>query len=151
MVDISKLREGLKCCIKLQKGEPVSCEVCPYNGGRMTCETMLTILEDAAEAVEIAKAHMPRTLTLKELRQLPRTEMEAVPVLMETRHLNGRVCQNYFTWQGSDFTIKCYLYEESRIKGALYTKDTYGKNWRVWTAMPTEEQHEAVKWEDDDD
>lgn len=51
MTDLEKLRKGLECCIKLQHGEPVSCEVCPYNGGRMTCETMTAILEDAAEAV----------------------------------------------------------------------------------------------------
>lgn len=58
MTDINKLREGLRCCIKLQKGEPVSCEVCPYNGGRMTCETMLTILEDAEKAVEYQHEHI---------------------------------------------------------------------------------------------
>jgi hypothetical protein len=29
-----------------------------------------------------------------------------------------------------------------------FDQNTYGKSWRCWSSKPTEEQREAVKWED---
>lgn len=41
------------------------------------------------------------------------------------------------------FPHKAYLY-----LGEIIDCDDYGRNYRCWTSRPTDEQREAVKWDD---
>ena len=93
------------------------------------------MIEDALDTIEDAlKAQEPRVMKVGEVRNWvhsDRTTRE--PIFIEMR---SGVC----AWIIDD--------EIREIPGAEnLTSDLYSKTWRCWTSRPTEEQREAIPWQ----
>ena len=96
----------------------------------------------AKATLELLKAQEPRVLTWDELMALPHGEETNVPVVSESKYPvwkwdQGTLCK----WRGAEFL------QELVLDHAFYNRESYNRIWRVWTALPTKEQREAVKWE----
>jgi hypothetical protein len=95
------------------------------------------------DALALLKAQEPRVLTLDEVMALPNGEEDEAVVVREFRfpiskEWNGEtVCM----WMG----VRDVQIVADWVYG-FYHKSEYGHNWRCWTAMPTNEQRKAVKW-----
>lgn len=105
--------------------------------------------EDLIEAFELAvkalDAQTPRVLTLEEVMQyigysakIPPKEWEKLPLWTESKNGTG-VISGY-----RDVENLRYLID---MGGRDVTYIAY-KHWRCWTAKPTDEQREAVPWQD---
>lgn len=46
-----------------------------------------------------------------------------------------------------DYALTCITWPFVTSMRIQHGDDTYGKKWRCWSAKPTEEQRQAVKWE----
>ena len=59
MVDVEKVKAGLKCCISDDDNElmPTHCDGCPYRDGGM-CKTMNFVLRDALAVIEDQEKHI---------------------------------------------------------------------------------------------
>ena len=91
------------------------------------------------DALELLKAPETRVLTYAEVMALPHGEETETPVVMEQKVPIGKwdggsLCQ----WRGARFVQERDHY--------YYNRDTYGKIWRCWTALPTKAQRKGVKW-----
>ena len=99
--------------------------------------------EDLIEAFDLAvkalKEQEPRVLTLEEVRD------EYEVVWMETKYLlSPTVCLVDNGESNVDWLYFAFGSDNSYgVAGRLY-----GKNWRCWSAKPTEEQREATPWGD---
>lgn len=94
-------------------------------------------------ALELLKEQEPRVLTLEEVMALPNGEETNAPVVREQKVPvetwdRGTVCQ----WCGARFV------QETAEDNWYYGVEDYGKTWRVWTALPTKEQRNEVKWDE---
>lgn len=74
--------------------------------------------DEIREALVLLKAHEPRVLTLEEAEK-------AEVCWLEQRGYEPYVTDDADTWN----------------------PEIYGKAYRCWSAMPTDEQRKAVKWE----
>lgn len=143
MPDREKVIFGLKC---LTNEDPymsrISChkKKCPY-AETETDNCAPVIWRDA---LELLKAQEPRVLTLYEIQTLPNGDETNAPVVTEQRVPigtwdGGSICQ----WRGAAFV------QETAEDHAYYNWDTYGQNWRCWTALPTKKQRTEAKWDAD--
>lgn len=87
-------------------------------------------------AIKAINAHQPRVLTLEEV-------PDAVFCYLEYKAY-GTIEPAIFGEADIDDTVAFTTLEDG--KDYLDLSD-YCKAWRCWTAMPTDEQREAVKWE----
>ena len=127
MNDREKVIKGLECCIIRYSDDYARCDECPYESA---CGKRLK-----QDALALLKAQEPRVMTVDEVRtwvSTPRIDREPIWVEIE----NG-----VSAWIVSD------EYWDMPIDANL-SSDLYGKTWRCWTARPTDEQREAVKWDD---
>lgn len=96
--------------------------------------------EDLIEAFELAvkalDATEPRVLTFEEVRD----EYEVLWV--ETKTHPPTVCLTDNGDSNEDWRWFSFGINDSYI----LSSDSYGKKWRCWSAKPTEEQRESVKW-----
>lgn len=141
MPDREKVIKGLEKCI-----EHEDCGDCPYvNACSDPFESAVPCL--MKDALELLKEQEPRVITREELKQF-----EGSPCWFES---SG-------TYMGKDgFWIIPTMFR-TFFAGMImsYTSvldgvgdcgelglSAYNKAWRCWTARPTTEQREAVKWE----
>lgn len=113
----------------------------PYTG--FGIGMIKTMIDKAKTVMMPAKAHI---LTVAELRKLPRTEDDAIPVLREERTIfNDSVDVSVFAWIGSDLAWEQY---NDTLRCAKQGKEwyIYGKSLRFWSARPTPEQLEEAVW-----
>lgn len=107
---------------------------------------MVKAMINKAKTVMIpAKAHI---LTVAELRKLPRTSGDAIPVMREERTIfNEYVDTSVFSWIGSNLAWEQY---QDTLRSAKQGKTwyVYGKSLRFWSARPTDEQREAAAWDE---
>jgi hypothetical protein len=94
------------------------------------------------DALELLKSQEPRVLTYDELMALPHGEETNAPVVSEVKYpINtwdeGTLCK----WRGAEF-IQEFVQDHS-----LYNRESYGKVWRCWTALPSKKQRKAAKWD----
>ena len=90
------------------------------------------------EAVRLLKEQEPRVMTADEVQpdelvwiEVPQSD-EIWPALLRR--------EDWFddpTWAMRGYALAGY-----------YRDEGYGRDWRCWTARPTDEQREAVKWDD---
>lgn len=96
--------------------------------------------EDLIEAFELAvkalDATEPRVLTIDEVRY------EYEVVWLETKYLSPTVCLFDNVESNVDWLYFVFGSDDSYGESV----HLYGKNWRCWSAKPTEEQREAVEW-----
>ena len=106
------------------------------------------MVEDALDIIDKAlQAYEPRVMTLEELAAAQKT-----PVWRETKSkhkdlYNGWMLA-YDIQRGLGITGMRQGMTEPNGRVGWCKLDDYGKTWRCWTARPTEEQREAVKWDD---
>lgn len=118
-----KVFKGLTCHV--QENSRTRCHKCPYWGtgphGLSECSKL------AADALALLKAQEPRVMTLEELRKY------SGPVWVEWRDKRYEYDNG---WEVATFT------ENYAAEGETYN----GKEYRYWTAKPTDEQREATPW-----
>lgn len=106
---------------------------------------MIKAMIDKAKTVMMPeKAHI---LTVRELRKLPRTSADAIPVLREERPIFiGYEGKGSFSWIGSDLAWEMY---NDTLRCAKQGKEwyIYGESLRFWSARPTQEQLGEAAWD----
>jgi len=90
------------------------------------------------KAIEALTEQEPRVLTLEEVRD------EYEVVWLETKYLQPTVC--LFDNGESNVDWLYFVFGSDDSYGE--SVHLYGKNWRCWSAKPTDEQREAVPWQD---
>lgn len=106
---------------------------------------VLAYIEEVKTVLKQAKAQQPRVMTLEEVKEMKRLTICAV----EQR---SKVITNTFNVEyGGIVTLGNKNFLDFGLYGDTNryrrTEAGYGKTWRCWTAKPTDEQREAVKWE----
>lgn len=135
MTDREKVIKGLECCLNADVND---CEMdCPYFndcGGFYSNNTALI-----ADALALLKAQEPRVMTLDELQALQRQDVVWLEDANKEAIIPGIVITALKKeWQFMTFTGYSGLFCVSCVD--------YGKRWRCWTSRPTEEQREAIPW-----
>lgn len=129
MADREKVIKGLECCTH----GVAQCPICPYDprNNALPVDCMSGLAKDA---LELLKAQEPRVLTLDEA-------LEADVCWLEKKG-DDRV------WPckvgGGEKWAVVWRFDQEPI---AVPRDEYGKLFRCWSARPTEEQREAVKWD----
>jgi len=111
---------------------------CPYYEDTSCLESM------RKDALELLKKQEPRVMDADEI------VLSTDPSKWLWVERKGDYCAEAFK---AGKTISGLISFDSETPGAfLYCErpDEYGKTWRCWTARPTDEQREAVKWNADD-
>lgn len=102
-------------------------------------EERIAIMQESMEALKKRmKEQEPRVMTLEEVR-----EMSWDYCYLEEEVINDKILQIY----SGKHRIKCITWPSIASCALSFGYEAYGKKWRCWTARPTEEQREAVKWE----
>ena len=131
MIDRDKVFKGLTCC---RNG---FCFACPYNDGvenNVECKQKW-----ADDALELLKEQEPRVMTLEEIKEGEPyrlgvgKEFVTLPVICIHREDDAQKPYITFVWKCGTFS---------------WMSEDYGKIWRCWSAKPTDEQREAVAWND---
>ena len=140
--------------IQIDMPTPENCVECRFSqGGYMYCHAMP---ENFCGYVNYCEengrpewcpliAQEPRVMTLEELAAAQKT-----PVWRETKSkhkdlYNGWMLAYDIQWGKGIMGMRQGMTEPNGRVGWCKLDD-YGKTWRCWTAKPTEEQREAVKW-----
>jgi hypothetical protein len=90
-----------------------------------------------AKLTTLSKAQELRVMTLEEIKEgepywlSAGKEFVTRPVICLHREDDAQKQYITFVWQFGTFS---------------WESEDYGKTWRVWSAKPTDEQREAVKW-----
>lgn len=127
MTDREKVIKGLEICAT----GTVSCSKCPM---QENCKG--TSNAAMAAALELLKA---RPLTLDEVREdKPFTlwveDLDTGALVFPVAYVGGLYVDRAEDWSVDPDHRK--------------TPEYYGKRWRFWTLKPTNEQRQAVKWDD---
>ena len=130
MIDREKVIKGLECHAE------VNCVECPYRDGWRTCPFGETLLVDA---IALLKEQEPRVMTLEDVKAF-----DWDYCYLEEERFPGKeyraVCGNY--------ALTCITWPCVASMRIQHGDESYGKKWRCWSAKPTEEQRQAVKWND---
>lgn len=140
MTEREKIIKGIECCLPagiVKSGD--ACNQCPYGSLDKRHSDGYCIRKIMEDALELLKEPEPRVMTLEEVEAMPYGH-----VLIETdkkgslRWVDALLfCKN--TNYSFDFIT---LEGRARLLGTEYNRE-----WRCWTARPTKEQTEAVKWD----
>lgn len=128
---LDKAIKGLECCILRDPDDFPRCSVCPYESN---CVNRLKM-----DVLALLKAQEPRVMTLDEIKDgepywlSAGKEFVPRPVICIHREDDARKPYITFAWQFGTFS---------------WESEDYDKTWRCWTSRPTDEQREAVKWDD---
>ena len=137
MADREKVIKGLECCAI---GLYCPDEECPYEKDKEEKqENCIALL--ARDALEVLKAQEPRVMTLNEVKALP-AESDVWVEITGAKWSKPRITATTIHGNGGK-EIFGWLHT---FNFAAYGKEIYG--WICWTARPTEEQRNAVKWDE---
>jgi hypothetical protein len=134
MTDLSKLRQGLRCCINWEnlKGHLPECESCPYADEREgTCAEMTAILTDALDAIT------PRLLTLDEV--IDRLD-DAVYLEERGDGVTAEIVTDT-DWEIDAVWLRHGWYQR------CWEMSDYGREWRCWSMRPGDAERKAA-WAD---
>ena len=139
MTDRKEVMTWLKIC-----GMGDCSECCPYRNGEVRASTCYEQL--MTDALSLLKAQEPRVLTISEL-----WHMEHKPVYLERKNSRLYTTEPSIVLKTGRSYIpslgdSCILMRENKIHDK-YWACGYNKTWRCWTARPTDEQREEVKWD----
>ena len=90
-------------------------------------------------AITLLKAHEPMVMTLEELLNLPKD----TPVFIVEN--NGECGWNVYYGIDEENDV-CFC--GFKASADYYDTESYGEFWRCWTSRPTDEQREAMSWND---
>lgn len=127
MTEREKILSGLECCSDYL-GAHRACDECPYGSNKPVCEDYLH-----RDAARIVRGQLPRMVSL---------EGSASYEVLYLEIRDKRKIRPCHVWnRGAKTNI-----EMIGQKGILFDNDGYGREWRLWTASPGEEQREEVAW-----
>ena len=142
MMDREKVIKGLECCII-----HVSCAAdggCPYKS-QADANCLDTAIKDA---IALLNAQEPVVIAPETMGVMSRR-----PVWLETK--NGRVYNGYVLVYEVQYGMGISGVTDKRLgiadpSGRMHWLKMCdcGVTWRCWTSRPTDEQREAVKWDD---
>ena len=98
-------------------------------------ETMQII----SEAIALLKEQEPRVMTLDEVKAF-----DWDYCYLEEERLPGKEYRSVC----GDYALTCITWPCIASMRIQHGDDSYGKKWRCWSARPTDEQRQAVKWDD---
>ena len=107
-------------------------------------ETQFDYCDEIRAAIAWLKEQEARVMTLEELDDYRKTEEGADPYITSEKTPVMVEYSNDVPYNSRWLTIES-------LNSWLDYRDMrfiYGKEWRVWSARPTEEQRKAVKWDD---
>lgn len=144
---IEKARKGLRTCVESEGiGCPLSCpyyEPCLSDPRHIYSPMMNDVLTEYERMMEQVKAlesaQIPRLLTLEEVHK-----MAWDYCYLEEEVIKDNVLQKYC----GNHRVKCITWTSIASCVLTYGDDAYGKRWRCWSAHPTDEQREAVAWDE---
>lgn len=134
MADREKVIRGLECCMSESL-----CYKCPYKS-KDECENGKYYYSKSIEdAIALLREQEARVMTADEVQpdelvwiEVPQSD-EIWPALLRR--------SDWFddppTWEMCGYALAAY-----------YPHEGYGRDWRCWTDRPTDEQREAVKWDE---
>lgn len=135
MADMEKLLDGLHC--RATNFPEKDCAHCYYGiqmGRRWGCD-FRRMTEDALAMLEVRE---PRVMTLEEVKRL-----DSDCYYLESMRSPGKELREVVGAYG----LTCVTWPSITWARQTMGDSGYGKTWRCWTARPTDEQREAVKWE----
>ena len=135
MADREKVIRALENCT-----DEIKCRDCPWETCENFCLSVKVPLDLAKAALSLLKAQEPRVMTLEEIKK-------AEVVWLECYGICSNMFKAALPWHSlsinnATWDFKTYPYTE-----VMFLAE-YGRNWRCWTSRPTDEQREAVKWND---
>ena len=113
------------------------CKNCPWTECEYEHKTIEMPLGLTLDALELLKEQEPRMLTQEEAKSLQhdtvvwyehKSQHDSIPRIIDRTSGYGI--------RFTDGAIRCFGI------------DVYGKRWRLWSARPTDEQREAVPWDE---
>lgn len=163
MERMEKVLAGLKCCqqCRLDDDEHFyvqECENCPYREQWTEAHEHCadTLMRDAAALIReqqerikaLEEEKTPRVMTLEDVKSKKVCWIEFVE----------RVFPAIYYCQGNNKRFSVFIvngesdisddYEDDLTDNEIWLENNYiNQLWRPWSAQPTDEQREAVKWE----
>lgn len=152
-----KVRKGLECCVESNNS---NCpDECPYKNicfarkgtqdiyVHMFADAIALIRQQQERINELEAAQTARVMTLEELEAIYQKKDTHVwpfttpPYLWMTVNPDVRLTRGFWIcWRDIMYSLE--------NDSPIYVRENYGKVWKIWTAEPTDEQREAVKWDD---
>lgn len=135
-MDKEKVIKGLECCCAHIVG--MSCGNCPYDEQREEDGICDCTSELAYDALALLKEQEPMVMKLEDVKAFGWDYC-----YLEEERLPGKeyraVC--------GDYALTCITWPCVTSMRIEHGDESYGKKWRCWSAKPTDEQRQAVKWE----
>ena len=147
-IDRQKVISGMDACTDSR-----DCEECPYNAHYWDIrDCMHALINDMAEMIDELKqqeAREPRVMTLEEVLALKFDDVIYLEVVPTHAVLSAIVLD--VIPKLPKIGIGVVLFRYAATWNSIDNADLsyYDKTWRCWTARPTDEQREAVKWGED--
>ena len=143
MAEPEKVIKGLEICIRVQDNEKCPDE-CPYR--KDICYGTVGLM---ADALSLLKAQEPRVMNAEELRQYLMVNKNGLLSHDQWQEL-GQRAPLYIEFRRPDEYQVNWRTAENLRPWAMESMfwDNYNKDRRCWTARPTEEQREAISWEE---
>jgi hypothetical protein len=132
MTDREKVIRAIDGCINTDD----YCNDCDYDGcvfHHGSCEKDLL-----ADALSLLKEQEARVMTLDEVKAF-----DWDYCYLEEERLPGKEYRSVC----GDYALTCITWPCIASMRIQHGDDSYGKKWRCWSAKPTDEQRQAVKWE----
>ena len=133
MPDREKVIKAIKGCIN----DGSFCNKCDYDGcvfQHGSCEKDL--LNDA---LALLKEQVARVMTLDEVKSF-----DWDYCYLEEERLPGKEYREIC----GDYALTCITWPCIASMRIQHGDDSYGKKWRCWSAKPTDEQRQEVKWDE---
>lgn len=140
--------EGLAACLpETGKDAAIGCEGCPYGCSKADAVRVpVTLLEDVRA---LLKAQEPRVMTLDEVVEhfsMP-PEFRDDPDAQEDYYEDIQPLYFEYPYQKEN---PWNVHWRGAVQSQRYLDErrhTYNRDWRCWTAKPTDEQRKAVEWD----
>lgn len=135
MDKLEKVIKGLEWCMN-EEHDCYREKGCPYEneGEDIGCKYALH-----RDALALLKAQEPRVMTLEEVKAF-----EWDYCYLEQERQPGKE----YRMIAGDYALTCITWPCITSMRIEYGDSSYGVKWRCWTSRPTDEQREAVKWDE---
>ena len=152
MVDPKRLIESMELC----RGEDRDCQQCMYWETENDCRD--SMIHDAVDVIKVlAQIGWELDVALNQLSQIGKGLGEKMDDIVELQKKHEPHVLTTSEIESSEvvwFEARTSLYVEPMLtRGKKFADESapwfqYGRDWRCWSSRPTDEQREAVKWDD---
>lgn len=112
---------------------------CPYYPAGYTGCTCKLLIRDA---LALMKAQRPRVMSLEEMNDM---RGRGKAIYYEDRDASVKSQDVFFITSDKEFDDVWLIAETYMFTAKM---SAMGKTWRCWTSCPTDEQREAMKWDE---